>query len=303
MKNKLFIASAIATFFAFMLYSANLKRISSGQLPKIITQTTRQQISAHASNKTHEPKLSKVTPPLAHDLVAAKGSNAALVKVIKPHLTSTVAQVAVNRIAKPRLFARVANQQQPQRVGRTIQLFLLATLFTQEAKGKLGATTSITIKRADRVKGDAAVRLHIAYGIQYLRATMLQGSGTAANALLRKVGIKRVNLLAHQLGAKQTRISDGNHGLTTASDLARAFTALSTNKIAVATQVLANLQAQQRSLAWLANASNKQLGLADHRAGVALMAARHKRYVFAFVGATPPAEKLLPAVNHWLQQN
>ncbi len=226
--KKIFIRTIIATVCALLLYMANLQRVNNAKL-NIVEPKTHQVASNKANKKTpkepKEPAAPKaVTPEYVRKVKIDKGSQKTLAKKLKKIMgKKDTYQIAVQDLNNSKRYARLANSRRVQRVNDTMRLYLLLALYRKEQAGKLGARTAIKIKKSDRTKNDKMLQTGITYGIAYLRHAMMNGNKTAANALLRKIGIKYVNQTAHAFGAKQTKMvgkfTAANVGKTTADNL------------------------------------------------------------------------------------
>lgn len=226
MKNKILVRVLLITFCAFALYLANLRRLQESKL-KIIGPRT-EEAAKPAKNKQQaklaRPRASKKTGHRNTPAVQiAKGSQKQLAQKIKRVMGNSRYQVSVQDLNNAHRFVKIANSQGGHHVNGTMRLYLVLAVYQQEKKGKLGAQTAIKIKKKDRGKGKKMLQTGMSYGIQYLRQAAMKGDQTAANALLRKVGVKRVNQVALKMNARQTKIlhrfSAVPVGQTTANDL------------------------------------------------------------------------------------
>lgn len=227
MKNKLFVRSIITVLLAFMLYSANAKRINSAQI-KILEPKTSKVTKKKSSNKKQpqEPTAPKISSAEYDKKVSYdKGSNKKLLsKVEKVMGKNSTYQVAIQDLNNSSRYVRVANSSRVQNVDETMHVFVLIALYRQMQTGKWSSATTIKVKKSDKVKSDSIVlQPNIQYSLAYLRQAMISGSKTAANALVRSIGKSKIQEAISRSGASQTTMK-GNFshspvGTTTAKDL------------------------------------------------------------------------------------
>lgn len=223
MKNKRLIRVLIASLFAFMLYSFNLRQVKKAKLEVIEPRSTRV-----AKNQKKEPKLKTKKLPnksegIDKDVAIEKGSQKQLASKIAKNMKASSYQVAVQDLNNSSRYARLATASEAKYASGVLRILILATIYKQEQRGKIHPRANIKIKKADRVKGEKLLQKNMQYGIAYLRQAMMHGNKTAANALLRKAGRSNVNKVAKEFGTSQTEIT-GNFsqkvvGKTTAKDL------------------------------------------------------------------------------------
>ncbi|GFZ26767.1 serine hydrolase [Lactobacillus corticis] len=288
MKNHIFLGAAIATFFAFVLYSANLKRIDtspinvSGQTTKLVKPSTSSKTSKNSASSSSEPQTPKSTKI---QVKVASGSDQKYAKALKTAMGDNESYQVYVVNGGGNKFANVYTSSISHNVGRVVQIYLLATLYEQEKTGKLSSQTAIKITASDKVKGDKLVQTGIMYGVQYLRQAMLKGSKSAANALLRKMGKKNVERIAKKLGAKHTVLTSGYAGKSTAQDLANTMASFYHGKGIGTTQA-------QQVLTAMATAKNKPslrkhlkgtvYAMGDSQAACALVRGSKQTYVVSF---------------------
>lgn len=239
MKNKKLISCILVTFFAFMLYSANLRHIENAKIKIVEPKTTKT-----AKKQEKEPEITASKAPSytdkkktkTADSNADKGSNKSLVAAIEKAMGNQGNyQVAVQDLNNSSRYARVATSKKSHNVSTAMELFLLTALYKQRQSGKIKTGTSIKIKKSDRAKGEKYLTTNMLYGIAYLRQAMMTGNKTAANALLRKVGKANVNKVAAQFGATDTAMvgtfTKKPVGHTTANDLDSVLKGLYQGKV------------------------------------------------------------------------
>lgn len=226
--KKVFIRTLIASFCALILYMANLRRVNDAKLNIIEPKTSQVATNKKAAKKVKEPKEPRepkvVTPEYATKVKIEKGSQKSLAKKIKRVMgKKDTYQIAVQDLNNSSRYVRIANSQRVHNVKGTMRLYLLIALYKKEQSGKLNSRTAIKIKKSDRTKNEKMLQTNMAYGIAYLRDAMMHGNKTAANALLRKVGIKYVNQVIQAFGAKDTKMlgkfTSSAVGKTTANNL------------------------------------------------------------------------------------
>lgn len=227
--KKVFIRTLIASFCALILYMANLRRVNDAKLNIIEPKTSQVATNKKTPKKKvkepkepHEPKV--VAPEYATKVKIEKGSQKSLAKKIEQVMgKKDTYQIAVQDLNNSSRYVRIANSQRVHNVKGTMRLYLLIALYKKEQSGKLGSRTAIKIKKSDRTKNEKMLQTNMAYGIAYLRDAMMHGNKTAANALLRKVGIKYVNQVIQEFGAKDTKMlgkfTSSSVGKTTANNL------------------------------------------------------------------------------------
>ena len=228
MKNNIVVGALIASLLAFVVYTstnkdAEMREVTvvqvkkSGKVKKKITSTDK------------EPNVNSIE--YDNQVKSSKGSDKQLVKAIKKAMGQDVSyQVAAYDLNKSSHFAEVANTKSGQNSQKIFYLYLLIALYAQEKAGKIGASTTIKVTKADKAGTSQAIAVGISYGPSYLRKQMLKGNKTAANALLRTIGTKQVNKILKQLGASQSKVtgtfSKSVVGKTTASDLAKIMVSI-----------------------------------------------------------------------------
>lgn len=292
MKNKVLVRVLIITFCALALYMANLRRLQQAKLKivapqthRVVTHTKTRSVPKVKKAKRQQRKTTRKSSKTKGQIT--KGSQKRLAQKIQQAMSGTRAyQVAVFDLNRAHHFAQVATTEDSQKVNGVMRLYLLLAVYQQEKKGKLGARTAIKIKKKDHVKGEKLLQTGMSYGIQYLRQAMLKGHQTAANALLRKVGKKRVNRLAAKIGARHTlllhRFSASPVGQTTASDLATAMQGIYQGRVIgrqYAYSALGALRGLHSPL--IKKISGAAYGTSDHHAAVALVQEQNHSYCVA----------------------
>lgn len=227
--KKIFIRALIASFCALILYMANLRRVNDAKLNIIEPKTSQVASNKKAPKKKvkepkepHEPKVA--SPEYASSTKIEKGSQKSLAKKIKQVMgKKNTYQIAVQDLNNSSRYVRMANSQRVHRVSGIMRLYLLIALYKKEQSGELGSHTAIKVKKSDRTKNEKLLQTNMAYGIAYLRDAMMHGNKTAANTLLRKVGLNYVNQIIQEFGAKQTKMlgkfTSSYVGKTTADNL------------------------------------------------------------------------------------
>ncbi|WEV43896.1 serine hydrolase [Lactobacillus sp. ESL0684] len=229
MKNKVIIGSLIATLFAFMLYTANIKQLGHASL-QVIDHNRSSVVKRKNKKSKAEPKVAGMEYP--SEVKVKKGSQADWAKKISQIMGKNDSyQVCLQDLNSPK-FAQVANTSKLHQAKVSSRLFLLVTIYYQEQHGNLSGHSALKVKKADRVKGEKMLSAGIAYSVTYLKQAMLQGNQTATNVLMRKVGSKIAPVIK-QMGATDTSIKHTTTQLssqTTATDLARIMVDLYQDK-------------------------------------------------------------------------
>lgn len=233
MKNKVLIGSLITTLLAFMLYSFNLKRVQTADV-KIVGQSEKQVTQKNKGNiKTpREPNVAAVE--YTNHIKVASGSNKAWAKKIQKVMGKDQSyQVCVQDLNSGK-FARVYNTEKAHGINSVSRLYILAAMYYQIQHGKLNDKKAVKVKKADRAKGEKMLQPGIAYAITYLKQSMMRGSHTAGNVLLRKIKPVTVGTVVKKMGAKNTKFS-GKYAtspiaMSTAQDLAAVMSNLYQNK-------------------------------------------------------------------------
>ena len=305
MKNKIFIRSLLVTFFAFMLYSASMKRNETATV-KVIEPKIQRKAKA-PSKKQHEPKAPKIeTAEFNRKVSIVKGSQTDLATAITKAMGSNDSyQVVVQDLNNSKRFAKVANSNRVHKVDQIMRFFILLALYREEQKGKLRASTVVKISKADHAKNDQMLQVNIQYGLAYLRQAMMQGSKTAANALLRTIGSKQVAQIIQATGAKQTslkgKFTANTVGETTAEDLNKAVLALYQGQVVkkeYAYRVLAAMHNPKIKVT--SKLSGTIYGIGDSNAEIAIVQTNGKSYAISVWSNTNTKfAKLGEAVNKW----
>lgn len=232
MNNRILLGAGIATLFAFGLYTSSQRAAENRELTVIQVKKkgkVTKQVAAPSSSGGKEPNVGSIE--YSNHIYTRSGSNKDLAKQVKKVMGEDANyQVEVQSLTKAKTFAGLRNTKEAHATSKIFELYLLIALYAQEKAGKLGASTAIKIEKSDVAGKEAGVAKGISYGPSYLRQQMLQGSKTAANALLRKIGKDQVTACLKQMGASQTSIS-GNFsgksvGKTTAADMRAVMVSL-----------------------------------------------------------------------------
>ena len=283
MKNKVLLGSLISALIAFMLYSANLKRVENSSL-KIVGEKQEQVVRNKKGQKTvREPKVATVEYP--NHIKIASGSEKKWAESIAQVMGKEQSyQVCVQDLTNNK-FARVSNTTQHHGVNSISRLFLLIAMTYQEQHGKSIANKAIKIKKADRVKGEKLLQKGIAYNATYLKQLMMQGDQTASNALLRTVNSKKVNAVIKKTGVKDTVIknkySKSPAALTTANDLNKVMVSLYHDQILsrqYSNQVLGALNSSRTKPKIIRNTKGLIYAIGDSKANVALVQSNGNAY-------------------------
>ena len=283
MKNKVLLGSLISALIAFMLYSANLKRVENSSL-KIVGEKQEQVVRNKKGQKSvREPKVANVEYP--NHIKIASGSEKKWAESIAQVMGKEQSyQVCVQDLTNNK-FARVSNTTQHHGVNSISRLFLLIAMTYQEQHGKSIANKAIKIKKADRVKGEKLLQKGIAYNATYLKQLMMQGDQTAANALLRTVKPKKVNAVIKKTGVKDTAIknkfSKSPVALTTANDLNKIMVSLYHDQILsrqYSNQVLGTLNAAKIKPKIVRDHKGLIYAIGDSKANVALVQSNGNAY-------------------------
>ena len=283
MKNKVLLGSLISALIAFMLYSANLKRVENSSL-KIVGEKQEQVVKNKKGQKSvREPKVANVEYP--NHIKIASGSEKKWAESIAQVMGKEQSyQVCVQDLTNNK-FAGVSNTTQHHGVNSISHLFLLIAMTYQEQHGKSIANKAIKIKKADRVKGEKLLQNGIAYNATYLKQLMMQGDQTAANALLRTVKPKKVNAVIKKTGVKDTAIknkfSKSPVALTTANDLNKIMVSLYHDQILsrqYSNQVLGTLNTAKIKPKIVRDRKGLIYAIGDSKANVALVQSNGNAY-------------------------
>lgn len=314
MKHKVLVGAVITTLLAFLLYMANMKRVEDAKLTVVGPKTSK---VAKKKKKAKEPKVKTLKEPKVNSIeysnhVKAKsGSNKKLVKIIKKTMgLDDSYQVVAQDLNNSNHFAVVSNTAKAHNANKAMKLFLLIALYEQEQKGKIGSRTAITIKKADKVKGDRMLQTNMAYGIAYLREAMLRGNKTASNALLRKIGVANVDSVAKRMGATQTTIAKNfngdSYGKTTAADLAKTMMGLYQGRVLNrqhASRVLSTLASSKDRPSLVDDINGGVYAIGDHDFAVAIVQGKGNAYCVSVWGSNNKNfAKLGQQVNTWFSK-
>lgn len=208
MKNKVLIRALIASLFAFMLYSANLRQIQHAKVAIVEPKTSKVQKKQAKEPKLNTDNQTTNSPKLSKKVTVEKGSQTSLVKKIEQVMgADSQYQVAVQDLNNSARYARLGTEEGSHDANSVMRLYILAAIYHLEQQGKIKPRATVKIQASDRVKGEKLLQTNMLYGIAYLRQAMMRGNKTAANALLRKAKKENVNQVAKKLGTKNTVVT------------------------------------------------------------------------------------------------
>lgn len=309
MKNKIFIRSLFVTVLAFVLYTANMHRVENAELKVVEPKTSK--VAKKQKAPVKEPKAPKIASAgYVTTVRVEKGSQKKLAEKIQSIMgKDNTYQVAFQDLNNSSKYVRLGNSKRAQDVNDTMKLYLLLSLYKKAQSGKIGRKTAIKIKKADLVKGEQMLQLNMAYGIAYLRQAMMRGNKTAANALLRKVGKKYVNQVAHQFGANQTEIvgkfSSDPVGHTTANNLDTTLKGLYQGRVLKrqhAYTILGALHGQKNKLT--SKISGTSYGIGDDNSAFAIVQNRGHSYCMSvWCNDDKNFAKLGKAIETWVNKH
>ena len=297
MKYRILFGSLLVTFFSLTFYLTGTARFENATLKiygnkdaKVATQST-------LNDKTN----TNLTPD---SLKRTKNSNKALSKVIIKNVDDTTApvQITTENLKHSDQYANVKNIDQAQDVGAVLKLFILIAYEKEEKTSQTFKVTSSEIKGNDN-----SLQADTAYSGTFLIDLMIR-----QNVLLKALGTKKVNQIAHSIGATHTKITgkfgDDKVGVTTASDLEIVMKKLYQGKIK-------DTNSDNQVLGQLLNFPNKGLAsqingtvyrISDSHASVALVQSNNGQ-VYIMSGINPDNsfnfEKLGSAINSWYEKN
>ncbi|RVU70136.1 MULTISPECIES: serine hydrolase [Lactobacillus] len=311
MKNKVFIRALIATLFAFMLYSTNLHRVQNAKLQVVEPKSAKVAKKKKAKEPAiKEPRAPKITSPeYATKVTVEKGSQKRLARKIRAVMGKhDTYQVAVQDLNNSSRFVRLSNSQRIHGVNGIMRLYLLIAIYKQEQTGKLSAHTAIKVKKADRVKGEKMFQPNIGYGIAYLRDAMMRGNKTAANTLLRKIGMKNINRIIKEFHITQTKMvgkfTSSPVGKTTANNLDATLKGIYQGRVLKrqgAYNVLGAMHGQSNKLN--RGLSGTIYSLADSNAAVAIVQTSGRSYSIAvWSNSNKNFTKLGKTVSAWFNK-
>lgn len=315
MKHKVLIGAIIASLFAFLLYTTNAKRVQNAQLkivePKVSKSIKSKKKTKEPSTpkKTKEPKVSSIE--YSNHVTAKKGSNKKLVKTIKSIMgLDDSYQVAVQDLNNSSRYAIVSNTNKAHDATGSMRLFLLIALYEQEQRNKINSKTAIKIKKSDKARKENMFQVNISYGIAYLREAMLKGNKTAANALISKIGVRRINAIAKKMGAKQTRIAekvnDDSYGKTTAMDLTKTMIGLYQGRVLnrqYASKVLSTISKNETQPALVKGITGGVYAIGDDNSAVAIVQGKGNAYCMSVWSSNSKNfNKLGKSVNNWFSK-
>ncbi len=313
MKHKVFVGALISTLLAFILYSANTRRVENAKL-KVVAPQSSKVVKDKNKKKAKEPSVKKLKEPKVNSIeysnhvTAKSGSNKKLTKIIKKVMgLDNSYQVAVQDLNNFNRFAVVSNTNKSHDANKAMKLFLLIALYENEQQGKMGSKTAIKIKKSDKASGDRMFQVNMAYGVAYLREAMLKGNKTASNALIRKIGVNNVDSVAKRMGATQTTIAKNfngsSYGKTTANDLAKTMIGLYQGRVLNrqhASKVLSTLASSKPRPSLVNGISGGVYAIGDNDFAVAIVQGRGNAYcISAWSSSNKNFNKLGTQVNNW----
>ncbi|QNQ81316.1 serine hydrolase [Lactobacillus sp. PV034] len=303
MKNRIFLGSILVTFLSLSFYLTGTARLENASL-KIYGSK-----DAHVTTKSSldHKSAANLTPDA---LKKTKNSNSALAKVIIKNVDDATApiEVATENLKQDTQYANIKNTDQAQDVSSVLKLFIL---IAYEKEGKVSQTFKVT---SDEItENDRSLQAGTAYSGAFLKDLMIrQNNNTAANILLKSLGAKKVNQVAHSVGATHTKITgkfgDEKVGVTTAADLELVMKKLYQGKIK-------DTNSDNQILGQLLNFPDKGLAsqvsgtvykISDDHASVALVqSSRGQVYVMSGISENNSFnfEKLGSAINTWYEKN
>lgn len=304
MKNNIFLGSLIITICALMLYVSNINRMKNAHLIVESTHTTK---TSNTSQKG--PKYNLSEPTTVTQVTAAKGSNKALVEIIKKAMGEDgTFQVSVINLNNAKKDATVYNSTNGQETNNILKLYILLAMYDLRQQHKLPANNAITIKDADVSPNEKTLHANIGYGLTYLEHAMItQNRATAANALMRQETSAEIQTIAQKFGAKHTKITgkfgDKVSGTTTAQDLATTFENLAKNKILNDDMTILNtLRSYPDKSPLVAKIPGQITQIADGNSAVALIQNQNTNYVIAVTSSSNNNfEKLGTAIANWMK--
>lgn len=296
MKKKILWRTLIVSLLAFLLYLGNWQHMQHASLHVLTpnkSKVTKQRKTAKEPKTPQLPQAPRMNAPEYESKVKIEaGSQKKLAAQIKKTMGSRdTYQVAVQDLNNSSRYARLGSSDRIHHVGSVMRLYLLVAVAKEEQKGKLGARSVITVHASDRQKGEKMLQTNMGYGIQYLRQAMMRGDQTAANALLRKVGISQVNKVIRELGAKHTRML-GNFkseqvGETTANDLDASLKSIYQGRVLnrqYAYQVLGAMHGKRSALAKEIKGNVYSVG--DNEAALAMVQDGGHSYCISVYGSS-----------------
>ncbi len=296
MKKKILWRTLIFSLLAFLLYLGNWQHVQHASLRVLEpnkSKVTRQRKTAKEPKTPQLPQAPRMNAPVHESNVKVEaGSQKKLAAQIKKAMGSrNTYQVAVQDLNNSSRYARLSSSDRIHHVDSVMRLYLLVAVAKEEQKGKLGARSVITVHASDRQKDEKMLQTNMGYGIQYLRQAMMRGDQTAANALLRKVGISQVNKVIRELGAKHTRML-GNFkseqvGETTANDLDASLKSIYQGRVLnrqYAYQVLGAMHGKRSALAKEIKGNVYSVG--DNEAALAMVQDGGHSYCISVYGSS-----------------
>lgn len=295
MKSKIFLRTLIVSVLAFLLYLGNWQRVQHASL-HVIEPSKSKVVKQGKNSEPKTPQMPQAphinSPEYGSKVKVEGGSQKSLAAEIKKTMGSRdTYQVAVQDLNNSGRYACLGSSDRVHHVGSVMRFYLLVAVAKEEQKGKLGARTVITIHSADRQKGEKMLQNNMGYGIQYLRQAMMRGDQTAANALLRKVGIKQVNKVISELGAKHTRMlanfKSEQVGETTANDLDASLKSIYQGRVLnrqYAYQVLGAMHGKHSNLAKEIKGNVYSVG--DNEAAIAMVQDQGHSYCISVYGSS-----------------
>lgn len=311
MNNRILFGAGVAALFAFGLYTSSQRAAENRELTVIQVkkkgEATKQVATPAAGSK--EPNVGSIE--YSNHIYTKSGSNKDLAKKLKKVMGEDINyQVEVQSLTKSKTFAGLRNTKEAHEASQIFKLYLLIALYAQEKAGKLGASTAIKIEQRDVAGKEAGVAKDISYGPSYLRQQMLQGSKTAANALLRTIGKQNVLAVLKKMGASQTSISgnfaDKSVGKTTAADMLAVMMSLYQGKVigSYNQSVLTALSTNTKKSPLVKSISGTVCQIGDDASAVALVNNGSSSYVVSvWASKNSKFAALGKTVSDWMSKN
>lgn len=142
------------------------------------------------------------------------------------------------------------------------------------------------------------------YGVQYLRQAAMKNNQTAVNALVRKIGIKKINQVAQAFGTKNTVINKNLTGKTTAEDLDLTLKGLYQGRVLkrqYAQRMLMSMHAPKLAVTQQINGTI--YGIGDRHASAVIVQTAGQSYSIAVISQGKNLSQLGKTVNSWAQKH
>lgn len=310
MKHKILVGAVVSTLLGFVLYTSNMRRVENAQL-KIVGPTTskiKKNKKKTKEPKVKEPKVNSIE--YSNHVKAKSGSNKQLVKMIKTVMgLDDSYQVVVQDLNNSSRYAVVSNTAKAHSAKDVMKLYLLIALYEQEQKGKIGSKTAIKITKADKAKGDGMFQVNMAYGIAYLRDAMLKNNKTAANALIKKIGVNNIDSVAKRMGAEQTSIANSfngdDYGKTSANDIAKTMTGLYQGRVLnrqYASKILSTLAGSKQQVNMVKGISGGVYAAGDTNFATAIVQGKGNYCIAVWSSNNKNFNKLAKNINSWFDK-